>query len=194
MGAADDMPSLLEDPAALRALLLAALEQRDAAMAEREALAVRNENLHHLLLTLKRRQLGQKSERLPEDQLLFAFKEGQRSKALREQQANRRRGNHGQLPPHLPRIEQVLMPEQETCPCCAGALVEIGADSAERLDVLPARFRVLVTGRPKLRRLRRSGWCPVDCRRRPPSLRCWWPAMPTICHCIVRHRCWRGRG
>jgi transposase len=162
MGAANDMPSLPEDPAALRALLLAALEQRDAAMAERDALAARNEQLHHLLLTLKRRQFGQKSERLPEDQLLFAFEEieatlaaseaeaGQRSKGLKEQQAKRRRGNRGQLPAHLPRIEQVLMPERETCPCCAGLLVEIGADSAERLDVLPAQFRVLVTRRPKL--------------------------------------------
>ncbi|MXP65958.1 IS66 family transposase [Roseomonas sp. M0104] len=162
MGAADTMPSLPEDPAALRALLLATLEQRDAALAERDALATRNEQLHHLLLKLKRRQFGQKSERLPEDQLLFAFEEieatlaaseaeaGQRSKALREQQAKRRRGNGDPLPPHLPRIEQVLMPERETCPCCDGLLVEIGADSAERLDVLPARFRVLVTRRPKL--------------------------------------------
>ncbi|WP_245906755.1 IS66 family transposase, partial [Teichococcus aestuarii] len=156
------MPSLPEDPAVLRALLLATLEQRDAAMAERDALAARNEQLHHLLMALKRRQFGQKSERLPEDQLLFAFEEieatlatgeaevGQRSKALRDQQARRRRGNRGQLPAHLPRIEQVLLPERETCPCCAGLLVEIGADSAERLDVLPARFRVLVTRRPKL--------------------------------------------
>ncbi|WP_120010077.1 IS66 family transposase [Teichococcus vastitatis] len=158
MGAADIMPSLPEDPAALRALLLAALEQRDAAVAERDALAVRNEQLHHLLLKLKRRQFGQKSERLPEDQMLFAFEEieatlaaseaeaGQRSKGLKEQQAKRRRGSRGQLP----RIEQVLLPERETCPCCDGPLVEIGADSAERLDVLPAQFRVLVTRRPKL--------------------------------------------
>jgi transposase len=50
----------------------------------------------------------------------------------------------------LPRLKQVLLPERETCPCCDGPLVEIGADSAERLDVLPARFRVLVTKRPKL--------------------------------------------
>lgn len=162
MVATDSMPSLPEDPAALRALLLATLEQRDAAMAERDALAARNEQLHHLLMALKRRQFGQKSERLPEDQLLFAFEEieatlatgeaevGQRSKALRDQQARRRRGNRGQPPAHLPRIEQVLLPERETCPCCAGLLVEIGADSAERLDVLPARFRVLVTRRPKL--------------------------------------------
>lgn len=65
--AAADMPSLPEDPATLRALLLSVIAERDSLAAERDALAVRNEQLHHLLLKLKRRQFGVKSERLPED-------------------------------------------------------------------------------------------------------------------------------
>lgn len=169
MRAAQDTPILPEDPAALRALLLATLKtcetlttERDDIAAERDALAVRNEQLHHLLLKLKRRQFGRKSEQLPEDQLLFAFEEieaslaaseaeaGKRSPTLREQQIRRRRANRGGLPAHLPRIEQVMMPEQTACPCCRGVLVEIGVDAAERLDVIPAQFRVLVTKRPKL--------------------------------------------
>jgi transposase len=44
----------------------------------------------------------------------------------------------------------VLAPEATTCPCCQGPLVETGADTSERLDVIPAQFRVLVTRRPKL--------------------------------------------
>lgn len=169
MRAGNDMSSLPEDPAALRAMLLAALQtcdtlsvERDSLVAERDALAARNERLHHLLLKLKRRQFGRKSEQLPEAQLLFAFEEieatlaageaeaGKRSPKLGEQQAKRRRGNRGRLPAHLQRIEQVLLPDSTTCPCCQGALVEIGADTSERLDVLPAQFRVLVTKRPKL--------------------------------------------
>ncbi len=169
MRAGDDTSSLPEDPAALRALLLAALQtcdtlsvERDGLVAERDALAARNERLHHLLLKLKRRQFGRKSEQLPEGQLLFAFEEieatlagseaeaGKRSPKLGEQQVKRRRGNRGRLPAHLPRIEQVLLPDSNTCPCCQGALIEIGADTSERLDVLPAQFRVLVTKRPKL--------------------------------------------
>lgn len=169
MRAGDDTSNLPEDPAALRALLLAALEtcdtlsaERDGLVAERDALAARNERLHHLLLKLKRRQFSRKSEQLPEAQLLFAFEEieatlagseaeaGKRSPKLGEQQAKRRRCNRGRLPAHLPRIEQVLMPDSTTCPCCQGALVEIGADTSERLDVMPAQFRVLVTRRPKL--------------------------------------------
>jgi transposase len=44
----------------------------------------------------------------------------------------------------------VLAPEATACPCCQGPLVEIGVDAAERLDVIPAQFRVVVTKRPKL--------------------------------------------
>ena len=42
------------------------------------------------------------------------------------------------------------MPEDTACPCCRGAMAVIGHDSSERLDVIPAQFRVLVTRRPKL--------------------------------------------
>jgi transposase len=159
---AAEMPSLPEDPAMLRALLLSVIAERDNLAAERDALAVRNEQLHHLLLKLKRRQFGAKSERLPEEQLLFAFEEieatlagnaaeaGKASPTLRANQAKRRREGRGRLPAHLPRVEQVLAPRATACPCCQGPLVEIGTDAAERLDVIPAQFRVLVTKRPKL--------------------------------------------
>jgi transposase len=167
--AGDDTPTLPEDPAALRALLLAALEKcdtltakLDGIAAERDELAARNERLHHLLLQLKRRQFGRKSERLSEGQLLFAFEEieatlagseaeaGKQSPALRDQQAKRRRSGRGRLPAHLPRVEVELAPGATACPCCQGPLVEIGVDAAERLDVIPAQFRVVVTKRPKL--------------------------------------------
>lgn len=160
--AADDTPRLPEEPAALRALLLAALAERDGMAAERDALAAQNERLHHLLLKLRRQRFGRKSERLPEEQLLFAFEEieatlathaaeaEQRSAELRRKRAEGRRSNRGRLPAHLPRVEVVLAPESGACPCCQGPLVEIGADTSERLDVIPAQFRVVVTKRPKL--------------------------------------------
>jgi transposase len=160
--AADDTPTLPEDPAALRAMLLAAWAERDDAVAERDALAARNERLRHLLGKLQRMQFGRRSERLPEDQLQFAFEEVEASLAGNEAEAEKcspelrktntaqRRAGRGRLPAHLPRVEVVLMPESTACPCCQGALVEIGADTSERLDVIPAQFRVLVTKRPKL--------------------------------------------
>jgi hypothetical protein len=79
MRAADnDTPSLPEAAAELRALLLEALAQVGTLVAERDALVGQNERLQHLLLKLKRRQFGAKSERLPEEQLLFAFEESRR--------------------------------------------------------------------------------------------------------------------
>jgi transposase len=160
--AGDDTPALPEDAATLRALLLETLAEVDTLSAERDALASQNERLQHLLLKLKRRQFGRKSERLPEEQLLFAFEEieaalaenaaeaGKTSPALRDGQRRRRRAGRGRLPAHLPRVEVVLAPEATACPCCRGPLVEIGTDAAERLDVIPAQFRVVVTKRPKL--------------------------------------------
>lgn len=44
----------------------------------------------------------------------------------------------------------MLLSDSTTCPCCRDALVEIGADTSELLDVLPALLSVLVTKRPKL--------------------------------------------
>ena len=41
------------------------------------------------------------------------------------------------------------MPESTACPCCQGAMVEIGCDTAERFDVIPVQFRALVTRRSK---------------------------------------------
>ena len=61
--------SLPEDIAALRALLLATMAERDAAVSERDILQTQNDRLRHLLLKLRRMQFGPKSERLPEEQL-----------------------------------------------------------------------------------------------------------------------------
>ena len=154
--------NLPDDPAALRAMLLSVIAERDSLAAERDTLAERNARLEHLLEKLRRRQFGRRSERLPEDQLLLAFEEVEASIAQataeaakaspeqQEKQRKRRQAGRGRLPAHLPRVEQVLRPEATACPCCQGPLVEIGADSSERLDVIPAQFRVLVTVRPKL--------------------------------------------
>ena len=43
----------------------------------------------------------------------------------------------------------VVEPESLACACCAGELHRIGEDVAERIDIIPAQMRVLVTRRPK---------------------------------------------
>jgi len=64
----------------------------------------------------------------------------------RAKQSAKRRMNRGSLPAHLPRIVDV---EDRSCPCCGKPLHRIGEDTGERLDIVPAQFRVLVVRRPK---------------------------------------------
>src|SRR3954471_4494226 len=172
----EPLPSLPDDAAALRALVLAALVERDvvagerdaganesdAAVTERDALLAQNDRLRHLLLKLTRMHFGARSERLPEEQLQLGLEaleqaiakdEAQAEKqdaALRKDNAAKRRASRGALPAHLPRIEVTLAPEDTACPCCRAAMTVIGEDTSERLDVIPAQFRVIVTRRPKL--------------------------------------------
>ena len=68
--------------------------------------------------------------------------------AARER-AEKRRSNRGALPAHLPRIHVTIAPEDTNCPCCQAPMHVIGEDAAERLDVIPAQYRVIVTHRPK---------------------------------------------
>ena len=105
---------------------------------------------------------GARSERLPEEQLqlgLEALEQAiakedaeaeKRDPELGRDNAARRRASRGALPAHLPRIEVTLAPEDTACPCCRATMTVIGEDTSERLDVIPAQFRVIVTKRPKL--------------------------------------------
>ena len=73
-----------------------------------------------------------------------------RDPALKQARTAKRRANRGALASHLPWVEVTLEPQDTACPCCRGAMAVTGHDSSERLDVIPAQFRVVVTRRPKL--------------------------------------------
>src|ERR1700709_2315764 len=161
------MRNLPDDIAALRALILATIAERDATIVERDAavterdiLLTQNDRFRHLLAKLTRMQFGARSERLPEEQLQLgleaveqAITKGEaeaekRDPELRKDNAVKRRANRGALPAHLPRIEVILEPEDTACPCCRVPMTVIGEGTSERLDVIPVQFRV--TKRPKL--------------------------------------------
>lgn len=96
----------------------------------------------------------------------------------------RRKVNRGGLPPHLPRIETVIDVPDRHCPCCGREMHRIGEDIAERLDVIPARFRVLRTRRPKY--ACRS--CPGRLAQAPAPARLIEGGLPTealVAHVIV---------
>jgi transposase len=48
------------------------------------------------------------------------------------------------LPAHLPRVDQRIEPEDTHCPApeCGQAMVRVGEDISERLDIIPAQFFV----------------------------------------------------
>jgi transposase len=121
----------------------------------------RNDRLLQIIKELQRHRFGRRAESLPEDQLLLALEEVEQAEAAGEAQAEakapaeraartaKRRMNRGSLPAHLPRIETIVDIDDRACPCCWNALHCIGEDRSERLDVIPAQFRVLVVRRPK---------------------------------------------
>jgi len=135
--------------------------ERDAAVVERDRYAAQNERLAHMLRQLRRNHFGRKSEKLDDDQFnlgledletAIASGEAAAEKADATLAASRRRErkvNRGNLPAHLPREEIVIEPDDKVCPCCGGDLHVIGEDRSERLDKIPARYRVIVTRRPK---------------------------------------------
>src|SRR5207249_4701189 len=63
--------------------------------------------------------------------------------------AEKRRANRGALPAHLPHVHVTIEPGDTDCPCCQAPMHVIGEETSQRLDVIPAQFRVLVTHRPK---------------------------------------------
>jgi len=120
-----------------------------------------SERLRQIIKELQRHRFGRRAETLPKDQMLLGLEDveqtaasdeataAQSAPADRAARAEKRRTNRGSLPAHLPRIEIVVDIDDKTCPCCQSELHRIGEDKSERLDIVPAQFRVLVTRRPK---------------------------------------------
>jgi transposase len=129
-----------------------------ALLAERDELLRRVERMHHIIRQFQRAQFGRHSEKLDPDQLRLVLEEHEianaHEEAAADKQTKARRprsepGRRKSLPAHLPRIEVVIEPQTTSCPCCGGGMHVIGEEKSERLDVIPAQHRILVTRRPK---------------------------------------------
>lgn len=116
----------------------------------------------HLIAELNHALHGKRSEKLTEDERQLAFED--LSIALAEVEVEKEKcgtkaGDRatrpapkrviGNLPADLPRIERVIEPDSLLCPCGCGVMHKIGEDRSERLDIVPAQLRVIVTIRPK---------------------------------------------
>jgi len=163
MTAPDSLPTTAK---ALRALLLAerARHTEELATARGEASRAQDEvaRLMAIIKELQRHRFGRRSERLDADQLSLALEDLEQALAAAEAAAEgtdktptkpaatrQRQINRGALPPHLPREEIVIDVKDKTCPCCGGLKHRIGEAVSERLDVIPAQLKVIVTRRPK---------------------------------------------
>ena len=135
LATAADLP---DDIATLKAMVIAGLE--------REA------RMQHILDQIRRTTFGKRSEKLSDDQLLLALDDidvaRAEMEALADQSAaaggkkrERKRKEPGapraSLPADLPRIEEVILPDETECPCCGGALHCIDSDVSARFAVPP---------------------------------------------------------
>ena len=153
------------------------LEDRNAAVeaenvrirAENAELAALNRNaderiarLMSIIAMFERARYGKRSEKLSVDalskeQYQFMFDEIDTGLAAISAELERSGGKarpprtprpRKAFPAHLERVEVIIEPDD--APGCEGLeKVRIGEDVSERLDVTPAKFRVIVTRRPK---------------------------------------------
>lgn len=150
-----DLP---DDIDALKAIILTSQTK----MADQDGIIERKEDriirLEKLLADFKRALYGVKSEKGHPDQYHLALEDIETAMAIVHAEdeavdppktvASKSRVGRGVLPKHLPRIEEIIAPDAVTCGCGAERHI-IGEDVSERLDIVPAQFRVIVTRRPK---------------------------------------------
>ncbi len=162
---------LPDDIETLKAMVLAMAEKAartDALESEVADLKARNadaderiERLPQILKAFDRARFGRRSEKLgsagiDDKQQAFVFEEIETGIAAIRAKVNKGAADTEKRPPrprkgfapHLERVEVVIEPDE--LPEHVGKQkVLIGEDVSERLDVVPAKFRVIVTHRPK---------------------------------------------
>ena len=142
MTAPDELP---DDIAELKAIIRAQQDQ--------------NALLEALVASFKKALFGTKSEKIDPAQYELELEDIETAIAQVEAEIDAdertapvrppkpRQANRGSLPKHLERVEVVIEPDLSCA--CGAELHVIGEDVSERLDIIPAQFRVIVTRRPK---------------------------------------------
>lgn len=153
----DPIPDPLHEPVPVTANLPDDVETLKAMIVARDAHIAAMEIL---VKAFRQALFGRRSEKTDPDQFELALEdietaiaklnaEGEDNALVRPAgKSTPRKTNRGSLPKHLPRIEEIIEPEETLCECGTQRHV-IGEDVSERLDVIPAQFRVIVTRRPK---------------------------------------------
>jgi len=141
------------------------LKQQEQLEQKQEQLASRDAEIEYLKLQiakLRRLQYGRKSEKLDQqiEQLELQLEELETQKSAEaaarpaapapvvpdESPAKPARRS---LPAHLPRKTRTRLPQSKACPQCQGEMREIGEDTSEILEYMPAHWEVIREVRPK---------------------------------------------
>lgn len=147
LASTDIDPELLGQVRAMFEQQQVTLQRRDALVAEQ---AFKITALTHELAYYRRVRFGKASEALAGEQRLLLEETVDMDLAAIEEelesqspaQRKRKRAGRQPLPPELLRIEHRHEPDSCQCGQCGAALVKIGEDVSEQLDVEPARFFV----------------------------------------------------
>ena len=116
------------------------------------------ENLKLLVMKLRRKQFGPRSEKLGEqiEQLELQLEELEIQEAsklpalIAVPDQPKKKPARRPLPDNLPREVETCTPKHQACPDCGGKLDALGEDVSEKLEYIPAHFKVICTVRPKL--------------------------------------------
>jgi transposase len=124
---------------------------------ENERLKNENQGLQDLIAQLRRKQYGKSSEKVPAEQLgmfdeveteaLTPGPEDEEEVIVPEHK--RKRGKRLKLPESLPRIDDVIDVNNKFCPNDGEELKCIGEEVSEKLEIIPAKVRVIRTIRKK---------------------------------------------
>lgn len=171
---ADELRALLLVEREHAHALIQAVAQQQEVLARYEATLQKQQRTiaqqEHTITQLLRRISGSRQERIDPDQLMLFTPDDLRvmaddmTSAAAEHEVNsgedeeqgpscRRQKGHGRrpLPASLPReeVRHELSPEERRCPGCGEVRQEIGRDTSEQLEFVPASFKVLVHLRVK---------------------------------------------
>ena len=122
-------------------------------------LSLREENtgLYDLVAQLRRKQYGPSSEKTSAEQLGMFDEveieslnpEPQDDESITIPEHERKRGKRLKLPPSLPRVDVIIDIENKICPNDGEEFKCIGEEVSEKLEIIPAKVRVIRTIRKK---------------------------------------------
>lgn len=124
---------------------------------ENERLKNENQGLYDLVALLRRKQFGKSSEQIPAEQMgMFDEVEVESlnfeledEESIKIPEHERKRGKRLKLPDNLPRKEVIIDVEDKICPNDGEELKCIGEEVSEKLEIIPAKVRVIRTIRKK---------------------------------------------